>query len=350
METVTSSDWDRAIYIDFEGRMNEPASFLGVAFDGVWRASILEPTLFPLVERRHKLGEVTTAEPVELFGQLRRRAIDERRLIVAWSEREEVEILGTPGLTEEERAWWKGNLVNGLDVARGWSKTLSLPIQPEKSNRGGTNKNPLSSYLKVIGYDVPPGLDSGLAAQRIHHVREQLSAKTKLGDISKMTRTAKSKWTRGLGHNYHDCIGLSRVMVTLQGWMEFAENYLRTELTVEIDGTTRSLREVVVNRRRAFYVITAWNPGGSVASREENALADGELLTEIRSRRLETYRAVGSDPNSEHKEEGWIVSGMKESDAVELGRRFGQIAIFRVEATKFTIVGCQGPWRKSRTL
>jgi hypothetical protein len=330
--------------------MNEPASFLGVACEGVWSASILEPALFPLVERRHALGEVKTAVAVELFGQLRQRAVDERRLIVAWSEREEVEILGTPGLTEEQRAWWRGNLVNGLDVARSWSKTLSLPIEPEKSSRGGTNKNPLSSYLKVIGYDVPPGLGSGLAAQRILHLRKQFSAKISLSDISKMTRTAKSKWTRGLGHNYHDCIGLSRVMLTLQRWMDYAEIYLKTELTVEMDGMMRSLQEVTANRRRVFHVITAWNLGGSEASREVNALADKELLIEIQSRRLETYRAVGTDPSSEHKEEVWIVAGMKESAAIEMGRRFGQIAIFRVEAKKFTIVGCQGPWRHSRTL
>jgi len=346
----TADDWRRAIYIDFEGRMYEPASFLGVACEGSWSASIIEHVLWPLAERGHSLGEVKAAEATEAFRELQRKAVDEQRLIVAWSEREEREILETPGLTQDERDWWADNVVNGLDVARGWSKKLSLPIEPKKSNRGMTNKNPLSSYLEVIGYDVPAGLGSGLAAQRILHVRKQLSAKTKLGDINKMTRTAKSKWTRGLGHNYHDCIGLSRVMLTLQQWMDFSEIYLKTELTLEVDGTTRPLREVVGNRRRAFHVVTAWNPGGAEATREANAAADSELLAEIQSRRLETYRAIGSDPDSHHKEDGWIVSGIKDADAVELGRRFGQIAIFRVEKGKLTVVGCQGPWRRSRTL
>jgi hypothetical protein len=208
----TIDDWRQAIYIDFEGRMFEPASFLGVACDGVWFASIIEPVLWPLAERKHSLGEVRAAEAVEVLRELKHKAVHERRLIVAWSEREEKEILETPGLTQEDCDWWADNLINGLDLARTWAKKLSLRIEPKKSNRGSTNKNPLSSYLKAIGYNVPPGLGSGLAAQRILHVRKQLTAKTKIGDIEKLTRTAKSKWTRGLGHNYHDCIGLSQVM------------------------------------------------------------------------------------------------------------------------------------------
>lgn len=346
----TSDDWRRAIYIDFEGRMQEPASFLGVACERSWSASIIEPVLWPLAERRHSLGEIKAAKATDAFREIHQKAVNEQRLVVAWSEREEREILETPGLTQDERDWWACNVVNGLDVARGWSKKLSLPIEPKKSNRGLTNKNPLLSYLKVIGYNVPPGLGSGLAAQRILHVRKQLSAKTKLGDISKMTRTAKSKWTRGLGHNYHDCIGLSQVMQTLQQWMDFAEIFIKTELTIEIEGKTRPLLEVVGNRRRAFHVITAWNPGGTHASLDENAAADRELLVELQSRKLESHRAVGSDPDSEHKEEGWIVAGIKELDAVNLGKRFGQIAIFRVEQRKLMVVGCQGPWRRSRAL
>jgi hypothetical protein len=349
-KTPTVNDWARAIYIDFEGRMHEPASFLGVACDGVWSVSIIEPALWPLAERGHSLGEVEAGSAHEVFKKIRERAVSERRLIVAWSEREEKEILETPGLTQEDRDWWADNLINGLALARTWAKKLSLRIEPKKSNRGSTNNNPLSSYLKVIGYNVPSGLGSGLAAQRILHVRKQLTAKTKIGDVEKMTRTAKSKWTRGLGHNYHDCIGLSLVMLTLQRWIDSAEVFLKTELAVQMDEGIQPLIDVVGNRRRAFHVITAWNPGGVLASADENSFADARLLAEIQTRRLEAYRAVGSDPDSPHKEDGWIVAGMKESEAVDLGRRFGQIAIFRIEQGRLTVVGCQGNWRLSRPL
>jgi hypothetical protein len=349
-KTPTVNDWAQAIYIDFEGRMHEPASFLGVACDGVWSVSIIEPALWPLAERGHSLGEVEAGSAHEVFKKIRERAVSEQRLIVAWSEREEREILETPHLTQEDRDWWTANLINGLDFARKWAKHLSLPVEGRKSNRGGTNKNPLSSYLKLIGYDVPPGLGSGMAAQRILHARRQLTAKTKFGDVSKMTRTAKSKWTRGLGHNYHDCIGLSQVMLTLQRWIDSAEVFLKTELTIEIDGKIQPLMKFVGNRKHAFHVITAWNPGGVRASVDENAVADEKLLTEIQTRRVEAYRAVGSDPDSPHKEDGWIVAGIKESEAVDLGRRFGQIAIFRIEQGRLNVVGCQGNWRLSRPL
>lgn len=349
-KTPTVNDWARAIYIDFEGRMHEPASFLGVACEEVWSVSIIEPALWPLAERGHSLGEVEAGSAHEVFKKIRERAVSEQRLIVAWSEREEKEILETPGLTQEDRDWWADNLINGLDLARTWAKKLSLRIEPKKSNRGSTNNNPLSSYLKVIGYNVPSGLGSGLAAQRILHVRKQLTAKTKIGDVEKMTRTAKSKWTRGLGHNYHDCIGLSQVMMTLQSWIDAAELFIKTEIAVEIDGSFRPLLDVVGNRRRAFHIITAWNPRGSSATSEENIAADSELRSEIKSRDLEMYRAVGSDPDSSHKEDGWMVAGVKEPEAVSLGRRFGQIAIFRVEQGRLTVVGCQGSWRYSRSL
>jgi hypothetical protein len=45
-----------------------------------------------------------------------------------------------------------------------------------------------------------------------------------------------------------------------------------------------------------------------------------------------------------------MVAGMKEPEAISLGRRFGQIAIFRVEQGRLTVVGCQGSWRYSRSL
>ena len=117
-----------------------------------------------------------------------------------------------------------------------------------------------------------------------------------------------------------------------------------------MDEGIKPLIDVVGNRRRAFHVITAWNPGGVLASADENSVADARLLAEIQIRRLEAYRAVGSDPDSPHKEDGWIVAGMKESEAVDLGRRFGQIAIFRIEQGRLTVVGCQGNWRSTRPL
>jgi len=51
--TPSADDWKRAIYIDFESRVKDPESLLGMACDGVWSVFILEPELWSVVARAH---------------------------------------------------------------------------------------------------------------------------------------------------------------------------------------------------------------------------------------------------------------------------------------------------------
>jgi hypothetical protein len=43
----------------------------------------------------------------------------------------------------------------------------------------------------------------------------------------------------------------------------------------------------------------------------------------------EPVRAIGSDPDSDHREEGWAVVGLSDDEALSIGAEFGQIAVFR---------------------
>jgi hypothetical protein len=92
--------------------------------------------------------------------------------------------------------------------------------------------------------------------------------------------------------------------------------------------------------RGAFHVITAHNPAGLQCSPPENERAHGLLLESLASLDVPDYGwpdAVGRPIDSDHPPEQSIaVWWMGDLDAIRLARRFGQVAIFRVDEH-----GCQ---------
>lgn len=211
--TPSPGDWARAIYIDFESRVKDPESLLGMACEGVWSVCILEPELWSAAAHSHPKGEVKAMDPLEAFGAIRQRAVTEQRIVAAWSSREGDGIRETRGLPPGDEQWWENNLVDAKKHAKKMARDLKIPISPRESTMGkGLNKHSLASYMEATGYRVPAVHGPGNAAQRILYVRKQILAK---GSFDAITRSAKTKWTNGLSHNYHDCIGLSHVMLNL---------------------------------------------------------------------------------------------------------------------------------------
>jgi hypothetical protein len=74
--------------------------------------------------------------------------------------------------------------------------------------------------------------------------------------------------------------------------------------------------------------ITAWNPGSSPLSAEQNAVAQDELLQIIRNRGFALYEGDGIPDK-----EGWApersiwIAGISRREALEIGRKFGQNSI-----------------------
>ena len=97
----TVEEAKRAIYIDFEGTMKDPASFLGVLVVGDSGATefdqpVFEEDLWPVV-RHHKPKKTAGYAPreadfFETFVALRERAESESRKVFAYSEHEVNEI------------------------------------------------------------------------------------------------------------------------------------------------------------------------------------------------------------------------------------------------------------------
>lgn len=209
-KSISPIDWKRAMYIDFEGRVKDPESFLGVACEGKWIVYILEPLLWSAATHGHIKGRVIATTRTDAFRLIRSRAESESRVIAAWSQREQDAIQRTPEFSEEDRDWWQANLIDAKKPAKKMARLLGIHIEERKSSRtGNINKNSLASYLKATGYQVPRLHGPNNSAQRILYVRNQIISK---GSFENITSTAKRKWTNGLSHNFHDCIGLAHVM------------------------------------------------------------------------------------------------------------------------------------------
>ena len=63
---------------------------------------------------------------------------------------------------------------------------------------------------------------------------------------------------------------------------------------------------------------------------------------------LEALEALGSDPNSTHAEKSWAVIGLTDKTAIELGKKYGQVAVFRITESQQSVLGCLSEWEVSR--
>ncbi|WP_341407811.1 DUF3293 domain-containing protein [Luteolibacter soli] len=90
---------------------------------------------------------------------------------------------------------------------------------------------------------------------------------------------------------------------------------------------------------RKFAIITGWNPMDRPTSAAQNLLEDEALRRTLELKALPYFRATGCSPDRSHREPGWGVEIAKE-DAITLGRRFGQRAIWWIENGNLTLIGC----------
>jgi hypothetical protein len=87
-------------------------------------------------------------------------------------------------------------------------------------------------------------------------------------------------------------------------------------------------------------VITAWNPRGRTASPDANAHAHRLLLAEVRRRGLTWWPAEGGDVRGTHREESVAVVGLSDTAARDLGRHFGQDAVFAWTPDAWRVLAC----------
>jgi hypothetical protein len=90
----------------------------------------------------------------------------------------------------------------------------------------------------------------------------------------------------------------------------------------------------------SFVIITAHNPSGFDHSDEENQRFDRQLQAELHKRGLDAIAVTGSSPDFSHSEPGYAVEVDQET-GVDIGRQFGQEAVFWVHDGQLHLVDCQ---------
>jgi hypothetical protein len=95
-----------------------------------------------------------------------------------------------------------------------------------------------------------------------------------------------------------------------------------------------------------FWVITAYNPDGQDTNEISNQLADEKLYEELNALGVEPFRVTGLSPDRTHAEPGWGGS-LEERTAIELGRKYRQVAVFHFQAGEIWLVDCSDGRREA---
>jgi hypothetical protein len=91
-----------------------------------------------------------------------------------------------------------------------------------------------------------------------------------------------------------------------------------------------------------FGIVTACNPDGRVASAADNATATESLRTELADGGRKFFPVTGGSPDFAHAEQGFGIAFKTRAEAVALGRRCHQEAVFWVEHGEVQLVPCAG--------
>ena len=88
------------------------------------------------------------------------------------------------------------------------------------------------------------------------------------------------------------------------------------------------------------FVVTAWEPTGRRRPVDVNVDALAMLTADLVRLGAGILRAVGASPDRDHEEPSVLVWGIDFDEVITLGRRYGQDAIFAIDADNLTLIWC----------
>lgn len=201
---ISRREANRALYFDFEGRMNEAPALVGVYAGGWFRHFVFDAAFVPLVKSSRDAGERVFrrrrfAEAIEqvLLGP----AETEDRRLIAFSEHElrVIHIAAGPGLAERVARRY----LNARDFVAAWVS------RDRRELREKLESNALAELAAACNYEWPGEYDLQ-PADAIRRLREQLARAATTG--KSIDRRATELWARLLGYNRHDCLATKHVV------------------------------------------------------------------------------------------------------------------------------------------
>jgi len=221
-QTISPYEAQRALYVDFEGRKDEPPALLGAMYATGARFSDTRVVMSHYVvdPQLSRLGSAWTIDGPyrydvrheSLSGALNaviRLARSKNRLIVSWSQHDLgviVQYGNLRGMLADELA---ARYRDGKATAKRWYRRHRAPtiLRPGASGRRHT----LQNYLELINFaDFHPAYGTGLTGENLRVVREAIARR---GDVAALTERQRERWYDVLGHNYYDCCGLRDVVM-----------------------------------------------------------------------------------------------------------------------------------------
>jgi hypothetical protein len=120
---------------------------------------------------------------------------------------------------------------------------------------------------------------------------------------------------------------------------------------VWIDIPTSGAVEVVPNDKTerahyprgigAVYVVTAWNPGAQALSFAENSARHDAFVDDLDHNGVDHWAAAGYSEDRSWIELGLALPDVAEATVLELGRRFGQLALYRWTLGELAVLDCR---------
>lgn len=132
-------------------------------------------------------------------------------------------------------------------------------------------------------------------------------------------------------------------MITEQVFDE--EQFSRTVLRLRIEDVwftlvpTRSVGVDVLPVTEVLHVISGCNPGYRETD-EVNERRHMYMERRLRDAGVEPLPAVGTSPDGSWVEPSWAVTGLSRDVACDIGREFGQIAVFEIDGPSLEIIRC----------
>lgn len=184
-KTISISEAERAIYIDFEGFSEKAPSLIGIQCeDKFWQVVLTDDLALAAAAK-----DILVCDGKQVISDLFNRARSEHRKIVAYSSFEK----------EQCYKWYQIDIssayVNANLVAKSWKKVAHPKIRVSG----------LKDYLKLVNYPRGDYLGIKQSTQRIASVSEMLA---KRNSFDALTPVVKAKWTKLLEHNKIDVEGM----------------------------------------------------------------------------------------------------------------------------------------------
>ena len=201
---ITRREANRAIYFDFEGRMNEPPSLMGVYAGGWFRHLVFDASFAPLVTSSRDAGERVfrrrLGDAIEEF--LLRPAEGEERRLIAFSEHELRSIHFALGRDVATRV--ADRYLNARAFAAAWVNRdrRDLRLQLESSTLG--------DFATICNFEWPAEYDLQ-PADAIKRLRRRLA--TLARNQRPLDRRSTELWTRLLGYNRLDCLATKHIVL-----------------------------------------------------------------------------------------------------------------------------------------